>query len=308
MNNLPLAPIPLHNHSSFDKLDGMLKYEDMISFCKENKLKSLCITQHGKFEGWLKFIKECKKNDIKPIVGFEAYVLAPLEYIECQDKKTGKAKIKEKRIKSYHMTFIPKTYEALVNLFKLNNKYVYKEYYGKGRVTVKFQIRDILRLKDTYVLSGCLNSPINRVDNKEELIKLFKKYLKENFYLEIQTFTEDDQVSYNMFLSDMSKKYNIPLVVTSDSHYKKESDAIGQRYMMASSMKKKVSEMDYFKTNDFHLHTTGEVLGKLTYLEKGDIVNSIMNTHKIADSVNQEFDTSKIRLPEFTGEIDFWFK
>lgn len=305
--NIPLAPIPLHNHSSFDALDGMLKYSDMISFCKENKLDSLCITQHGKFEGWLKFIKECEANNIKPIVGFEAYILSGKEEFDFVEKD-GSISKKEKRKNSYHMTLIPKTYEALVELFKINNKYVYKEYLDKGRTTVSFNIRDILKLKDTYVLSGCLSSPINRSENKEGIIKLFKKYLGNNFYLEIQTFTGFEQISYNMFLADMSKKYNIPLVITSDSHYKRDSDSEAQRYMMASAMKKKVSEMEYMQESDFYLHKTDEILKKLTYLEKDDIIEAINNTHKIANSINQKFDTKRIRLPKFSGKINFWFK
>jgi hypothetical protein len=59
----------LHTHSEFSLLDGAIKISDYMSVCKESGMTSIGITDHGSLAGTLEFYRECKKANIKPLLG-----------------------------------------------------------------------------------------------------------------------------------------------------------------------------------------------------------------------------------------------
>ncbi len=63
----------LHLHTSYSVLDGMCKLEELIPKAKSLGMKALAITDHNHLGGTLQFQKICLENDIKPILGYEAY-------------------------------------------------------------------------------------------------------------------------------------------------------------------------------------------------------------------------------------------
>lgn len=63
----------LHLHTSYSVLDGMCKLEELIPKAKSLGMKALAITDHNHLGGTYQFQKICLENDIKPILGYEAY-------------------------------------------------------------------------------------------------------------------------------------------------------------------------------------------------------------------------------------------
>src|SRR5207248_4539397 len=47
---------------------------DLMKTCAASGMKSVAVTDHGNMFGVVNFYQEAKKNGIKPIIGFEAYV------------------------------------------------------------------------------------------------------------------------------------------------------------------------------------------------------------------------------------------
>ena len=66
--------VHLHVHSEYSLLDGMSRIKDLPVRAKELGMKAIALTDHGVMYGAVDFYKECKKNDIKPIIGCEVYV------------------------------------------------------------------------------------------------------------------------------------------------------------------------------------------------------------------------------------------
>ena len=57
----------LHNHDGKGSLlDSILKIDDFISFCKENNMDSIALTNHGTMHSYVEFQIKCLKNNIKP--------------------------------------------------------------------------------------------------------------------------------------------------------------------------------------------------------------------------------------------------
>ena len=64
----------LHLHSEYSALDGLCKLPDLVSRAKELNQPAIALTEHGNMHSAFNFYKECKKQDIKPIIGIEAYL------------------------------------------------------------------------------------------------------------------------------------------------------------------------------------------------------------------------------------------
>ncbi len=74
---MPIAPndfVHLHVHSEFSLLDGLGRISDLVSEASAHGFDALALTDHGSLYGAIAFYQACKKKQIKPIIGVEAYV------------------------------------------------------------------------------------------------------------------------------------------------------------------------------------------------------------------------------------------
>ena len=64
----------LHTHTQYSLLDGSNKISEYVTRVRELGMNAAAITDHGVMYGVIDFYKECKKQDIKPVIGCEVYV------------------------------------------------------------------------------------------------------------------------------------------------------------------------------------------------------------------------------------------
>ena len=65
--------VHLHVHTEYSLLDGLPKIKNLISRVKELEMDSIAITDHGVMYGAIEFYKRAKEENVKPIIGMEAY-------------------------------------------------------------------------------------------------------------------------------------------------------------------------------------------------------------------------------------------
>jgi len=65
--------IPLRVKTSYSLLTSLNDIKKMVSFCKENNIDKIAITDTNMY-GVMEFYKECSKNGIKPIIGLEVKI------------------------------------------------------------------------------------------------------------------------------------------------------------------------------------------------------------------------------------------
>lgn len=58
-----------HNHTAYSYLDGASKIPELVARAKELNYAAIGISDHGHLSGIIDFYKECKKQEIKPILG-----------------------------------------------------------------------------------------------------------------------------------------------------------------------------------------------------------------------------------------------
>lgn len=254
----------LHVHTSYSFLDGYCHIPKLVSRAKELGMESLAITDHNHMGGIYEFLQECKKQDIKPILGYEGYqtwdtlaLSKPVEERwadaalkakeagdltekEAEDLSSGKKGVKgikdikaraEKHMydtRQYHLILLAKNQTGLNNLIKLQSESAKVCTYN-GRFL--FDMPMLRKYSEGVICTtACVaNMVASRVrkddlDKAEELILEYKDIFGDDFYLEVQPNAFDDQVKVNNFYLTMSQKHNIKLIATSDVHYVLKTD------------------------------------------------------------------------------------
>jgi len=283
----------LHTHSHYSLLDGMSKVDDMVKLAKEHGMTAIGLTDHGVMYGAIDFYTACVKNGLKPIIGVEAYVAN-------RSRFQKESHIDNKR---YHLTLLAKDNVGYHNLIKLTTAAHLEGYYYKPRVD-----KDLLRAhaEGLIALSGCPGSELGRAiqsGNKEKAEEVIKEYQSifgpENYYLEIMHHPDVEFFQeWKNSLIEFSRKLNIPLVATQDSHYLHPDDALAHKTLVAISTNTDISDTAIFAGNGhYHFISTEEALEWFK-----DIPEAVENTEKIAERCNVNLTLGKFIFPDFALE------
>ncbi len=281
----------LHVHSHYSLLDGLSKINDLLDYVKELGMDSVAITDHGVLYGAVEFYKKAKERGIKPIIGCEMYVA----YEGMEDKRPG---IDDKR---YHLILLTKNETGYKNLVKLVTESHLKGFYYRPRID-----EDLLQKHSEGLIcfSACLQGKIpqlilqNKLGEAEKLALKYKDIFgKDSFYLELQHHPNiKEQGKVNEALISFSKKLDIPLIATNDSHYLKPGDSEAQDILMLINTGADIndSERITMKQDDFSLKSPEEMISAFK-----DVPEAIENTQRIKELCIFEFKLGKAKLPHF---------
>ena len=285
--------VHLHTHSHYSLLDGLSKVDDIVGLAKKYDMPAVALTDHGAMYGAIEFYKACVAAGVKPIIGVEAYIANRTRH----DKEPG---IDNKR---YHLTLLAKNNQGYRNLVKLTTLAHIEGYYYKPRMD-----KDILReYSDGLIaLSGCPAGELGRalqhgkLERAEEIVREYQEIFgKENYFLEIMDHPEVEYAeNIKKGLLALSKKMDIPLVATQDSHCPTKEHARAHKTLVAISTHTDVSDTAIFSgEGDYHFITTEEALVKFR-----DVPDAVANTMKVAELCNITLDLGRWVFPELKFE------
>ena len=116
--------VHLHNHTEYSMLDGAAKVKPMIAEATRLEMSAIGMTDHGNMFGASEFYNTAIKNDIKPIIGIEAYI-APGSRFDTKRIQWGTRDQKSDDVSGSgaytHMTMVAENATGLRNLFKLSS-------------------------------------------------------------------------------------------------------------------------------------------------------------------------------------------
>lgn len=281
----------LHVHSEYSMLDGLNKLAPLVKQAKEFKQDSLAITDHGGMYGALHFYNECKKNEIKPIVGVEAYMAKNSRF--------------DKQVKmgsdQFHITLLAENADGYRNLMKLISIAHQEGFSYKPRID-----KDLLfeNSKSVIATSGCMNSIFNRLlqdKKKDEALSWFKEFkevFKDRFFIELQRHPNIPELDLlNKELLEISRSLDIPVIATNDVHYLTQEDAEAQDALLCVQTRKLIADtkrMSMMDSPDFYLKSTQEMV-ELYH----DLPEAIDNTQLIAERCNVEIQTGQLIFPKY---------
>ncbi|MEZ4870221.1 MAG: DNA polymerase III subunit alpha [Caldilineaceae bacterium] len=242
--------VHLHVHSEYSMLDGLGRIKELVKEAKRLGQPALALTDHGVMHGAIEFFRACKDNEVKPIIGIEAYQTVWGRPMDGRDGQLDR--------ENYHLLLLAQNMTGYRNLLKIASHSQLNGYYYKPRVDHDFLAR---HAEGVICTTGCLGAEVPQLlmhGREQEAYDRFGWYVdvfgKENFYIELQEHSIPELIPVNKSLVPWAEKFGIGLLATNDVHYVKESDADPHEMLLCvqtgesikSEKRMRLSDQSYF--------------------------------------------------------------
>jgi len=295
-------PAMLHCHTEYSTRDSLIRVDDLPVLAKAKGWDACAITDHGGVEGVPDFLKACKKENVKPIVGCEIYCAVPDTYHFAEKY--------HKEDKLHHLTILTKSAKGFSSLLKLisdGHRLFYDARRQKAAVPLKL-VYD--QLEDCVILSGCFSSPFWRgTDAAMDDLALFVDKFGHDFYFEVQPHHDwDGQIELNKNIVAVAETMGIPMVVTPDCHYGESNEHTFHEALLAVSDRKSMKDSKWkFSTKGCFVKTPQEVLNDLA--GAGLTVEAARKALEATDAISERItswawdDLPKSTFPIIAGDL-----
>ncbi len=280
----------------------------MVSKAKSLGMPAVGLTDHGTVAGLIVFLRECRKQGIKPIMGMEGYL--------CRDHRChskNDVEIKDEsgdvietikgqpdgRKGNRHINIIAKNYKGFQNLCELSQISSLEGYYYDPRIDLSLLDK---HKEGLIVTSACLSNIINWLLSRDQYSMArkaasgFVDIFGEDFYLEMMFHGIGREAKILPDIQKLAKDLGIKVIVTNDCHYVNQKDAEFHEYLMCMSSGRCVRDPSRIKFpyDEFYFKSEQE-MKKLF----GHCPRSMMNTLEIAEKC----DYSEILFVEEGGTM-----
>ncbi len=271
--------VHLHVHSHYSLLNGLAKPKALVKAAKKMGFKAFALTDYGSMYGAIEFYQACLDNEIKPIIGFEAYI-APRGMSD-KDPELDK--------QLYRLILLAENFEGYQNLMKLSSEGHLNGFFnGKPRIDKELLRK---RAQGIIALSGPIEGEIPQLIKKGDIAgaqKVIAEYSdifgKDNFFLELQDHPGiEGQLLVNTNLIQLSKDTGVGLVVTRDVHYLNPEDAEAQDILrcIAEGWKVEYTNREDYRQVDRSLNFASDIISRFRHVPE-----AIENTLKVAERIN----------------------
>lgn len=281
--------VHLHNHTGYSLLDGSARIPDLVARARDCGMSALAITDHGVMHGVIDFYKECRKQDIKPIIGCELYMARASRF----EKKPG---ADEKRS---HLILLCKNRQGYQNLVRIVSSACTEGFYYKPRAD-----RELLAeyREGLIATSACIAGEIpqllleGRPEEARAVARAYREIFGDDFYIEMQDHGLREEKEVNPGLIQLARELEIPLVCANDIHYVQRTDAASHDALLCVQTGTTVSaeERMRFSGEEYYLKTEEE-MGELFSF----VPEALENTRRIADSCDLTLEFGNLYLPSY---------
>lgn len=290
----------LHCHTHYSLLDGVNRIPDLVKQVKNLGMNSIAMTDHGNLYGAMEFYNTCRKNDVNPIIGYEAYV-AP-------GRRSDRSATRQKEAQS-HLTLLAMNQKGFDNLIKMSSTAYLEGFHYKPRID-----KELLEHHSEGIicLSGCASSELSKMllaekdDEAKQLVEWYMKVFGDRFYMEIQDAGFEIQKQCLDLTVDLAKKMGLPLVATNDAHYLTRDDAKVQDVLLCVNTRTTRDDPNRMKMSNDGLYICSP---EEMYATFAGLEDAVARSQEIADRVDIELHDRKLypvfRPPEGKTDIDY---
>ena len=278
----------LHVHSEYSLLDGACKIEALVERAASFDQPAIGLTDHGVMNGAVELFTAARKQNIKPILGCEAYVVDDHER-----RAPG-------RLDRFHLTLLAATPTGYRNLVKLCSA-GFLDGYQRGKPSVDMP-QIAAHADGVIVLTGCLQSrfcqlllegrPDHARAHADELIQTFGA---DNVYFEVQKNGVAAQDQANEGIVKIAREVGRPLVGTGDVHYLRREDYSHHAALLCVQTKSTLDQPKIsFDANEFYLRSNGEMVQAFA-----EWPEAIATTLEIAERCDVELELGRQLIPRY---------
>ncbi|NDJ61991.1 MAG: PHP domain-containing protein, partial [Chloroflexi bacterium] len=284
--------VHLHVHTEYSLLDGLSQIPRLVNHAKDLGQTALAITDHGTMFGVIDFYRACKKAEIKPIIGVEAYVAR--RRMTDRDSKLD--------TRPFHLLLLAQNQTGYKNLLKIASAAQLEGYYYRPRIDREFLEQHSEGLIAT---SGCLAAQIpslvmeGRDQDARDMIDWYVQVFgKDHFYLELQSHDIDELRTVNDWLVANGKRDVVQLLATNDVHYVFEDDYDPHDTLLCIQTGALKHETNRLKMTDnsYFLASNAQMWDAFGHINDGE---ALYNSLKIAEMCEIDLDSKGYHLPIF---------
>jgi DNA polymerase-3 subunit alpha len=219
--------VHLHTHSEYSLLDGANRIEDLVRRSLELEMPGLALTDHGCMFGAWNFQQLAQKNNLKPILGMEAYV-APGDRRVRAARATGNPNGERERERNYfHLVLLARDATGLRNLVRLTSIGYLEGFHYRPRID-----RAVLEKysEGLIVSSACMAGEVashllnDNWSAAREAAAWYADVFRDRYYLEVQAHDSPGQNKLNESIFKLSDELGLPVVATNDAHFLRSGD------------------------------------------------------------------------------------
>lgn len=279
--------VQLQTHSHYSFLRALPKIPELVQQAKAYNLPALGLTDAGNLHGAVSFYKECKKHDIKPIIGVHAYI-APKSMKEPHDREHALARI----------LLLAKDNTGYKNLMKIVTESFLEGFWERPRIDhdlMKEYAEGLIAIIPAHESEVTQLIKQGDMDGAAALMSSYHDIFPNHLYQELTYHPEVDGHKARMeTLKSIAEKTNTPLVANQEVYYLKPEDKEAREVLMRIREGRHAQSQDNI---DLSFKNPKDI-------EKGfkDTPEAIENTFKIAEQVNVELELGSWVFPDFPRE------
>lgn len=227
---MPTKPISsefvhLHTHSHYSLLNAIPTTKELAQAAKADGQEALALTDAGAMYGVIDFYKACAKEEIKPIIGIDAF-MAPRTRFD-------KEPIDKPRARLVLLAQNEQGYKNLIKLVTLSN---IEGFYYRPRLDrelLKQYVEGLVCILPSFAGDTTQHLKSNDIEKAEADAAWYKSVYGDNCYLEITHHPEMlDHQELQKKIKALAAASKIPLVAAHDVYYLHKEDAIAREVMI----------------------------------------------------------------------------
>ena len=299
-------PGSLHGHTQYSNIrlrDSIIKEDEALAYAQELEHSVIGITEHEFTGGWLKAFKLQKKYpNIKIVLGNEIYL--------CRNGLNASNYNREVD-RYYHFCLYGKDDIGLKQIREISTRAWMRSYMARGMRRVPTYYNDLFEIigknpghviGSTACLGGALPTQILRAQSNPDLLPKIDIWIQQmdklfghgNFYFEMQPSKNKDQILVNKALLKYSICFDIPYIITTDSHYlRKEDRIVHKAYLNAQNGDREVDE--FYATT--YMMGTEELESYFSYFSEEQLQRAYQNILNIRNSIGDYSLLRPLKIP-----------
>ena len=275
-------------------LDGISRIPDLVSRTRELGMDAMSITDHGSLYGVVDFYSECKDAGIKPIIGCEFYVAHGSRHDRTPNERTAN-----------HLVLIARDNTGYRNLLQLVTLSHLEGFHYRPRIDKELIERHRSGL---ICLSGCPSAEVptlladGNYQDAKQMVGWYRELFGENYFLELQRHEHIEQLPrINDGLVRLNRETGVPLLVTNDAHYVRQSDYQYQDVYICIQTGTNVMDEKRLRMEDssYYIRSADEMAALFH-----DFPQAVDITGEVAQQCNVSLGFGQMHLPRYPTPND----